>query len=63
MSDVGLLPGTAPPPEKVAPGRLLGRIAMIQSRVPLLQVVVAAAVFAWGAVAVAGFASGAAGAS
>jgi ribose transport system permease protein len=60
MSDTGLLPGTALPPAKVAPGRVLGRIAMIQSRVPLLQVVVAAAVFAWGAIGVAGFASGAA---
>jgi ribose transport system permease protein len=60
MSDIGLLPETVPSPETVAHGRLLGRIAMIRSRVPLLQVVVAAAVFAWGAIGVAGFASGAA---
>ncbi|HZZ55014.1 MAG TPA: hypothetical protein VFE26_12115, partial [Trebonia sp.] len=60
MSDVGLLPETAPPSATVTPGRLLARIGMIQSRVPLLQVVVAAAVFAWGAIGVAGFASSAA---
>ena len=33
-------------------GRLLARIGMIQSRLPLLQIVVAAAIFAWGAIGV-----------
>jgi ribose transport system permease protein len=60
MSDVGLLPETVPRSETATPARLLARIGMIQSRVPLLQIVVAVAIFAWGAVGVAGFASGAA---
>jgi len=60
MSDVGLLPETVPPSETATAARLLAQIGMIQSRVPLLQIVVAVAIFAWGAVGVAGFASGAA---
>ena len=59
MSDVGLLPETAPPQETVTPVRLLlARIGMIQSRLPLLQIVVAAAVFLWGAIGVSGFTAG-----
>ena len=59
MSDVGLLPETAPPQETVTPVRLLlARIGMIQSRLPLLQMVVAAAVFLWGAIGVSGFTAG-----
>ena len=59
MSDVGLLPETAPPQETVTPVRLLlARIGMIQSRLPLLQIVVAAAVFLWGAIGVTGFTAG-----
>ena len=37
---------------------LLARIGMIQSRLPLLQMVVAAAVFLWGAIGVSGFTAG-----
>ena len=37
---------------------LLARIGMIQSRLPLLQIVAAAAVFLWGAIGVTGFTAG-----